>query len=388
MNSPDRSAQRARLLYVITVATCGGAQTHLLELLRASAPEFAVALATGKDGMLAESARGMGIPVFIIPDLVVPLAPAHDAPALASLVRIIRAFRPDLVHAHSSKAGMLARAAARICGVESIFTVHGWAFADGVPWLRRSIAVGCERAALPCSDAIITVSEYDRRLALWRGLVPRGGLHCIHNGIADDQNRARPGSDEIPTICMVARFCAQKDHLTLVRALAGVRQKFRLLLIGNGRNLERVRAEVLRAGITHCTHFLGERADVPELLAKSHIFALASNYEGLPISIIEAMRAGLPVVATAVGGVGELVYHRLSGLLSERGDAEEMRANCEALLADRELRAQMGAAARRMYEQHFTAARMLDETFALYDSVLGQEELVPAAPPVEVATVA
>ena len=172
MISSFPSTPRLRLLYVITVASCGGAQTHVLELLRAAAARFSVGLATGQDGFLADEARQMGIPVFIIPSLVVPVAPIQDCRALASLIRITREFRPDLIHAHSSKAGTLARMAARVCGVASVFTAHGWAFTDGVPWPRRFIALGCEHAISPCSDVIITVSEHDRRLALQHGLVP------------------------------------------------------------------------------------------------------------------------------------------------------------------------------------------------------------------------
>lgn len=368
--SISRPNGRARLLFVITLSTCGGAQTHVLELLQAAASHFDVGLATGKDGFLADAAREMNVPVFLVPDLIVPLSPDRDANALRSLIGTVKQFRPDLVHAHSSKAGLLARIAARTCCVPSVFSAHGWAFTQGAPWLRRHVALCCERMAVPFTDAIITVSEYDRDLAIKLGIVPRGGVHCIHNGIAEDGYRATPGVADIPIISMVARFCEQKDHATLIRALAGIRSTFRLQLIGDGPGVGQIRKFVQEAGISHCTEFLGERADIPELLSGSNIFALTSHYEGLPISVIEAMRAGLPVIATDVGGVRELVVDGVSGLLAARSNVEQVRAKCESLLASARLCTRMGAAGRQRYEQQFTAARMTEKTFRVYRHVL------------------
>jgi glycosyltransferase involved in cell wall biosynthesis len=366
-------APRARLLYVITVATCGGAQAHVLDLLRGAVNQYSIALATGQEGFLADEARQMGIPVFIVPDLVVPMSPLRDARALVSLIRIIRTFRPDLVHAHSSKAGILARAAARVCGTISVFTAHGWAFTDGVPRLRRLVAMGCERTVLPCSDAIITVSEYDRQLALQRGLAPPGGVHCIHNGIADEAARAEPGSGSTPVVTMVARFCQQKDHVTLAYALAGLRQEFRLEFIGSGETMPWVRSEVSRSGIEERTQFLGERKDVPQLLGRAHIFALATNYEGLPISILEAMRAGLPIVASDVGGIREIVRDGVNGFLVPRGDIAALREALRVLLDRPVLRASMGARSRSIYEQGFTVEKMIKSTLSVYSMELNHQ---------------
>jgi glycosyltransferase involved in cell wall biosynthesis len=170
---------------------------------------------------------------------------------------------------------------------------------------------------------------------------------------------------------MVARFSPQKDHFLLLRALAGLRGlPWELCLVGGGEREEAVRREALRLGLGGRVRFFGERRDVPEILAGAHVFVLASRWEGLPLTVLEAMRAGLPVVAADVGGVREAVAHGETGLLFPRGDAGALRRCLELLIAGPAERARLGAAGYARWQKEFTLERMLKETEAVYRAVL------------------
>jgi glycosyltransferase involved in cell wall biosynthesis len=216
------------------------------------------------------------------------------------------------------------------------------------------------------SEAIINVSEANRKLALRYGISRDKRMLTIWNGIPDTHHRARPGSPGLPNIVMVARFVPQKDQTMLVRALSGMDLPARLTLVGDGPTLTEVKAETERLGLKDKVEFLGERQDITEILAKSHVFALSTNWEGLPLSILEAMRAGLPVVASDAGGVGEAVMEGQTGFLTPCGDIDALRNRLSQLLGDPALRARMGHAGRTRYLKHFTLDRMLQKTLAVY----------------------
>lgn len=356
-----------RILYVVTRAEHGGAQTHILELLRASAGRYTAALACGESGFLTHEAEALGIAVFQLPSLVAPLNPLKDLVALAHLAWVIRRFKPDLIHAHSSKAGLLARFAACLFAIPCIFTAHGWAFSEGASRLRRAIAMSAEWFAGRLGASVVAVSRFDRDLALRYGIVDPSRILTIPNGIGDEPGRACPEGGFPPVIAMVARFTPQKDHITLLRALSKASTPFRLWLVGDGPLLEHSRACAEQLGLADRTEFFGDCGSVREMLPNIHVFALISRYEGLPISILEAMCAGLPIVATDTGGVSEAVRHGWNGLLVGRARENTLRDALESLLADPGLRKSFGRRSRALYEDAFTADAMVGRTIELYD---------------------
>src|SRR5260370_17496862 len=155
-----------KILLLITRAELGGGQTHVVDLLRGLRDEFEVELGTGETGYLTEAAERLGVRTHVIPDLVQPMRPLRDLKALWSCFRLIRAVRPDVVHAHTSKAGVIGRLAARAAGVPSIFTAHTWCFAEGTSLKWRLLGVPAERLAGWLSTAIINVSDANREPAL------------------------------------------------------------------------------------------------------------------------------------------------------------------------------------------------------------------------------
>ncbi len=363
-----------RILYLITRAEPGGAQMHVLELLKGFRGRAELHLAVGedKDAFLVEAARGLGVEVHRLRHLVHPLDPRRDPLALGEVVALLRRLRPTLLHAHSSKAGFLGRVAARALGIRSLFTAHGWAFAEGVGPGRRALAVALEALAGRLGDGIITVSERDRNLALRYRVAAPGRIFTVWNGIPDTPHRADPGR-EPPRIAMVARFAPPKDHALLLRALASLKElPWSLDLVGDGPLLLEVRALAEGLGLAERVRFWGRRLDVDRLLAEAQVFALASNWEGLPLAVLEAMRAGLPVVASDVGGVGEAVEEGETGFLVARGDALGLRERLRELLLHPSLRVRMGLRGRLRYEERFRLERMLERTWRVYGRLLGR----------------
>ncbi len=355
-----------KVLLLITRAELGGGQTHVLDLLQGFRERFDVELGTGERGFLTEAAEELGIRWHLLPDLVQPMRPAQDIRALFECYRLIRSVRPDVVHTHTSKAGVIGRAAAQLARVPSVFTAHTWCFAEATSWTWKAVGIPLERLAGLCASRIITVSDANRALAQRHHIARPDKFVTVHNGIADCPWRAQPGSGAVPRIVMVARFSEQKAQSLLIDAVAGIRQPFRLLLVGDGPARPAAEAQVERLGLGQRVEFAGNRLDVPQILATSHVFALFTRWEGFPISILEAMRAGLPVVASDVNGVREAVADGFTGFTVPAGDVAAFRHRLELLLRDATLRERMGAAGRRRFEREFTVGQMLQRVAEVY----------------------
>lgn len=176
---------------------------------------------------------------------------------------------------------------------------------------------------------------------------------------------------------MTARFVDQKDHSTLLRALTRVSGDWRFVLVGDGPLLHPMQQLAHELGLRDSVSFLGNRSDVPELLADSDIFILSTKWEGLPVSILEAMRAGLPVIATDVGGVSELVLDGTSGYLTRVADERHLAHRIQQLVDSRGLRRQLGMAARNRYTEEFQMDKCISRHIALYRSCVPASRKLP-----------
>jgi len=305
-------------------------------------------------------------------ELVHPVSLRQDRRALGEIKAVLQELQPDLVTTHSNKAGLLGRWVARSLGLPVVHTSHGFLFTG-----REKSAAGrvyrlAEKIFARMGDRVIVVAESERREAVALNVVPQEKLAVIHNGLndVDPQWQADPGVDP-PEIVMVARFAEPKDHSNLLRALSGLADlEWNLKLVGDGRG--RAEAERLTAelGLEKRVDFTGVRPDVQEILARSQIFVLSSKREGFPLSILEAMRAGLPVVAADTGGIGEAVEDGNSGFLFPPGDIKKLGVVLEKLIRHPELRREMGAQGRKRYREYFTLERMVDKTVDLYRAML------------------
>ncbi len=364
-----------KVAYIVTRADpIGGVQVHVRELaaaLRARGHEPTVII-SGRGPFLAQL-RERGIQTVVVRHLSVPINPLRDFRALREIGAVLKELQPDLVAVHSAKAAILGRLAARSLGIPVILTAHGWTFTPGIPPLQATVYRRIERFMGRFTDKIMAVSEFDRQLGLAAGIVPESRLVTVYNGIPDVPTELRADPSRTPVrLVMVARLAPQKDHVTLLRALADLQNcRWELDLVGEGPLLEQTKNLAQRLGLSGRVHFLGQRTDVEQLLANSQVALLITNWEGFPISILEAMRAGLPVVASAVAGTGESVRDDQTGYLAPRGNVDVLRDRIAQLLADPQLRARLGANGRRLYERHFTLDAMVKSTLAVYHEVVG-----------------
>ncbi len=370
--------QAIKILYVITTGHSGGAQSHLYELCTRLPKRFSPSVIMGHPGTLKDRLVRAGVSVHIIPSLQREISLQKDVEAYRRLCAMVRSLQPDLLCLHSSKAGILGRLAARRLGIPAVFTAHGWAFAEGVPPLQRFFYRQMERWAGRYCQRIICVSDYDYRLARRYNVAQPDCLAVVHNGMAAEPIPS-PTPHERPRpvrIIMVARFARQKNQLLLLEAANRLpaHQPFEIILVGDGPLLLSVREQAARLPIAGKVHFLGNREDVGQLLSDSDIFVLSSWWEGFPITILEAMRAGLPVVASDVGGCPEAVVDGQTGFLFEPGDVQTLTRHLSQLIEDTELRCQIGLAGQERFMTRFTADKMVEDTVKIYDDALTRAE--------------
>jgi glycosyltransferase involved in cell wall biosynthesis/uncharacterized membrane protein len=364
------ASSKPRILIVVTLAEVGGAQMSVSNLLPALAREFDVTVAAHGSGLLRETAQEAGFPFVPLDHLRRDIHPWHDLLALVELVRLYRRVRPDVVHLHSSKAGILGRLAAVIARVPvRVYTVHGWSFAAYRGAAGR-LFLWAERAMRPLTTAVICVSHASRKQGIAARACSAGRTVVIHNAVDTTsflpaRRRGRP-----PRIVSVARFAFPKDFASLVSALALVTADVRATFVGEGPALSEIATIIEMQGLEGKVELLGARGDVRELLASSDVFVLSSRSEGHPVSLLEAMAAGLPVVATDVGGVAESVVHGQTGLLVPAGDVTALAAALERLVDDEQLRRRLGTAGRVRACELFDLARFRSSHLELYQREL------------------
>jgi glycosyltransferase involved in cell wall biosynthesis len=359
------------ILYMITLPFVGGAQSNVLELIKWFHQEYDVHLATSQEGALTSMAKELGVNIHLLPSLSRSINLIKDVKAIWETVNLISIIKPDLIHLHSSKAGLVGRIAGKICAVPTIFTVHGWGFAPGTPIVRKTIALISEKLTEKLATKLICVAESDRILALRLGIAKEEQLITIRNGISGDVFPLSNPGKQPPRLLMVARFSEQKDQVTLIKAIAQLKeQAIHLDLVGSGSLLANCQQLAANLKISDRISFLGDRYDVVNLLAGAQIFLLISHYEGLPISILEAMRAGLPVIATNVNGIPEQVSHEKTGLLVPPKDVNTLAQTILKLIQSPQLRQAMGEAAREKFLEEFTKEKMLDRIANLYREIL------------------
>lgn len=383
---------RYKVVHVITRLDLGGAQGNTLHTCRhLDAGQFDCLLVAGHGGTLDEEAASAAPPrVIFLPDLVREIHPWRDLLALVRLTRLFRAERPDVVHTHSSKAGVLGRLAAWLAGVPAIVhTYHGFGFHDRMPRLLKRFYVSIERACCRVAHRVVFVSRANRDEALALGLVGpgrgAGSRHVvIRSGIklsafpaplADRRSaleRLGLGGAGL-LVTSIGNLKPQKnpaDFLSLAKALAGRAPEAGFLFIGDGPLRSALQRDIDAQGLGGRLILAGWRRDVGELLAATDVFVLTSLWEGLPRALLEAMASGKACACYATDGVKDILRDGENGFLVPAGDLDLLGRRVGELLADPALRARLGANARRSVTAEFDIDGMVRSQEELYLGLL------------------
>lgn len=367
-----------RILYVITKAAWGGAQRYVYDLATAAASEgHKVAVAVGGEGPLTERLKEAGIRVYAIGSLARDISLYKEWQAFAALRRYIRAFKPDVVHANSSKAGGLTALAARMSSVKKIiFTAHGWAFNEGRPWWQRAVIWLFHYATVLLTDTTICVSGAIKEDAARMPFVAHK-LVVVRNG-ADPlpllpREQARellaPGRSERLWIGSIAELHPTKNLLSAVEAFAQIRDDFPnvlFVIMGEGQQRTELESRIEERKLHDHVRLVGHRANAASYLAALDVFILPSRSEALGYVLLEAGHAGIPVIASRVGGIPEVVRHDSDGLLVAPNDISGFAAAMRSLFGDPQKRQALGASLKARVATHYSKARMVAETLERY----------------------
>lgn len=381
----EASEQRAhpRVLQVLGGSAYGGGTEMILAITRALvAADYDVTLVASDPETLRRFSE-VGIRIVPILQMRRAVHPVLDVVSGVKLIRLIRGGKYDVVHTHTSKAGLLGRFAAWVSGVPVIIHhVHGFSFHAYSGRLSGWIYRGLERLAARWCDVIISVNKEDREDAARLRIGRPGQVITIENGVRKElleqtvdgtRIRRELGVGEADFLVgFVGRLFAQKDPATFIRAAGMVCREIpnaHFAIAGEGPDMARMQQLARDLAVPHM-HFLGFRRDIPELLAGLDVFCLTSRWEGLPISVLEAMGTGLCIVATDIKGTRELIVHRQSGVLVPPGDPGATARAILDMQSHPDTARDYGVSARTAVAQRYTEDRMQNRILDLYSDCL------------------
>ncbi|MEP6977906.1 MAG: glycosyltransferase family 4 protein [Thermoleophilia bacterium] len=392
-------AEPVRVLRVIARLNMGGPALHVSYLTAGLAKRgyettlVAGSLAPGEDSM-AFVADELGVDVVRIDELHREISPARDVVAALRLARLIRKVRPHILHTHTAKAGAVGRAAALLAGNARppvvVHTFHGHVLRGYFDPLRTRAFRQLERTLARSTTALVAVSPQVRDDLVELDVAPATRFAVVRLGIELDQ-RVSTGSNgrsetrrvlgigERPfTVGWIGRMTEIKRTDDVLLAFKSLRERgidARLCLVGDGPDRDHVERRAHELGVMRETLFLGYQEQVASFFSAFDVFILPSANEGTPVTAIEALAAGKPVVATRVGGIPDVVRDGEDGFLVAPGDVDALADRLAQLATDEKLRERMGESARARVRERYSVERMVDDVDRLYRSLLEAEGL-------------
>ena len=386
----DAEKPRVRVLRIISRMNVGGPALHALLLNERLDPtRYDSRLVAGQVGEAEGdylALHGAAPERFVsVPALGRQVEGWRDWSAFWSLVRLMRSFRPHVVHTHTSKAGALGRIAATLCRVPVIVhTYHGHVFDAYFSPLKTRFVVATERLLARGASALVAVTARVRRDLLARGIGGDDQVVVVSLGLDLDPLLAAPARRgelrrelglpaDAPLVGIVARLVPVKAHevfLAAARAMAPVRPDIVFLIVGDGERRAELETAARASGLGDRVRFLGWRADLDRLYADLDVVVLTSKNEGSPVALIEAMAAGRPVVSTRAGGVEDVVIDGTTGVVVPIGDVTAIARAVVNLLEDPVRAERIGAAARASVAAQFGSRRLVGDIDALYQRLL------------------
>nr|MBI3614417.1 glycosyltransferase family 4 protein [Nitrospirota bacterium] len=397
MGDPSCQGGRRTVVHIITRLDRGGsARNTLLTAVGHTRSLFEPVVVTGLPGRHVAQGGAQAVRLncrrleeanvrwCLVPALTTDLNPIKDFHALVLLIKLLRKERPAIVHTHTSKAGVLGRLAAWFTRVPVVVhTPHGHVFYGHFGRIRAWIFLQIERMLAIHTTWMIGLTESERSDHLCRGVGRAERFAVVPSGIdlnlfrQNNAGKARPEGFDVPPDAVVAGTVGWltpiKGHRYLIEALAALREahpRLHVVIVGSGELREGLTQLAARLGVGDRVLFLGERDDVPACLAAMHLFVLPSLNEGMGRALVEAMAAGLPVIATRVGGVPAIVEDRMTGRLVPPGDSLALAGALDELLRHPDQARTLGVAATRRIDASFGIPAMVQAVETLYEEAL------------------
>jgi len=356
-------------------------------------------VSTGEQSM-AYVAEERGVPVHLMPHLHREISPIQDILATFRLAKMIREQRPHILHTHTAKAGAIGRLAAVVAGRARppivVHTFHGHVLRGYFGSSRTAVFRGLERLLAPVADTLIAVSPEVRDDLVALKIAPPEKFEVIRLGIELDERvvhaqeerkrtrRVMGVPDDRFLVGWIGRMTGVKRGADVLRAFRLLRDQgvdATLCMVGDGPEREQLEALASNLGLMHDCLFAGYQEDVGPFFAAFDAFLLPSANEGTPVTAIESIASGCPVVATRVGGVPDVVEEGVDGFMVEPGDLEAIADRLGRLAADPELRARMGAAGRQRVLPRYAVERLVDDVDSLYRSLLARKGVTVTSAP-------
>ncbi|HET7080131.1 MAG TPA: glycosyltransferase [Chloroflexia bacterium] len=373
MQTPTSSRPRLNVVQMIDVTGGGGAEKVLVDLaLHLDRSRYNVTVcATRQTRNYQPLLDSAGVPTMVL-----RRNSRWETYKMAEVVRMLRRERVDVLHTHLFGSNTWGRLLGRLAGVPVIIAHEHWSS-------RGQNEIWMDRMMYRLSDRILVTSEASKQIVMSSEGIPAHYLSVVYNGVDMDKFAARGDRADVRAelgvapdaalIGAVGRLTADKGGQdVLIRVVGRVREtcpQVRLVMVGDGPlrpGLEQLTAQL---GLTGTVIFTGLRSDVPRLLGALDVFVLPSEREALPVAVLEAMAAGLPLVATRVGGIPEVVEDGATGFLVPPGDVAAMHCVLERLTGDPALAARLGAAGQAHVQAHFTVQQMVRQVERLYDQL-------------------
>lgn len=343
--------------------------------------KFEITVVSAPDGPMIDKLKEMGIRHIAIPQLIQKIN-FHDIPVFIEFYKVFRKYKFDIVHTHSSKTGFLGRIAARLAGVKiTMHTIHGFPFHPYQSKIVQLFYRNLERVAGFFCDITISVNEFERKLAIQHRIISKRKIRTIYNGIkslesANLLKRKDFGIDEDQIIIgSVSRFSKQKNIINLIKVAISIVQKVSniiFIFIGHGENFTYVQQLIENAGVKKNIKLMGWKSNVSDWYSLFDIVVLYSKWEGLSLTILEAMSMKKPIIASNIKGNNELVFHGKNGYLVEIDDHEDLTKKIISLSKDSLKQKKFGEESYKLFFDQYTLEKFCNSYVTLYKEIMNK----------------
>lgn len=386
-----------KIIYLVTKSDFGGAQRYVYDLAANLSQNFTNIIAGGEpgdDGELAKKLNAAGIRYLPLSHLKRAISPWHDWLAFWQIVKLIKKEKPDIIHLNSSKISILGSIVVALfrvlnfCGIRIvsrfrvIYTVHGWVFNEDLPWWKKTFYLLLEKWTAKFKTDIICLSEFEKQNAIRQKIAPAEKIKVIYNGIAPidflprEQARKKLSAivgaaitDETILIGSIGNLYKNKGYEYLISAidkLLVTGYSLLVTIIGSGPEQNNLQLRINNYELENKIILTGAIPNAAQLLPAFDIYVCSSIKEGLPYSILEAMQAGLPIVATSVGAIPEVIKNSRTGMLVQPKNAAALADKLNYALHNLSLAQSLGVEAKKQVTAQYALQAMIEKTASLY----------------------